>query len=192
MNDEDLKPHKSAMEKDGYILDAPRFEKLKQWNGVIFQIISAMHYLDQLKAHKPDLGNLQDTYRQMSLIYAFTLQYSKCYTQAGRGQTTLDATKVFKPASESLVAHKRIIDIRHNLVAHNGNTDLALSNLAVKELEDRFIVKHFLTFAMPMNELEMFTIAIEDTYAYTVKSLNKYMGNIGDKYGKPVYLDDED
>lgn len=190
MNDEDLEPHKSAMKSGGYRLDDPRFERLKQWHGVLFQLTSAKHYLDLLKARNPDLGNLEDSYAVMALLSAFILQYSKCFTSGGKGQVTLDENKVFASGCEALAAHKRILDIRHNLVAHNGNSDLLLPDIGVKEQDDRFVVKHFLTFAIPLNELDAFEVALETTYRHSVLALNKHLDSIGEKLGKIVLLDE--
>ncbi|PPT47585.1 hypothetical protein [Xanthomonas arboricola] len=135
MNEEDLKLHKSAMKAGDYHLDDTRFERLKQWHGVLFQLTSAKHYLDQLKSRRPNLGDLGDSYEVMALLSAFILQYSKCFTSGGKGKVKLDEHKVFTQGSSALVAHKRILDIRHNWTAHNGNSDLLLPALGVKELD---------------------------------------------------------
>lgn len=178
------------MKKDGYCLDDARFARLKQWHGVLFQLTSAKYYLEQLKARKSDLGNLEDAYGGIALFSAFILQYSKSFTSAGKGQVKLDGKKVFESAGEALVAHKRIIEIRHNLVAHNGDSDLVLANIGVKEQDDRFVVKHFLTFAIPFNELDAFELALEATYRYSVLAINKHLDSIGEKLGKIVLLDE--
>lgn len=190
MKEEDLEPHKSAMENGGYCLDDTRFARLKQWHGVLFQLSSAGYYLKQLKARKPNLGNPEDFYDAMALFSAFILQYSKCFTSGGKGQVTLDEHKVFASGGEALAAHKRILDIRHNLVAHNGNSDLVLPDLGVKEQDDRFVVKHFFTFAIPLNELDAFEMALETTYRHTVLALNRHLDSIGEKLGKIVLLDE--
>lgn len=190
MSEEDLQPHSSAMKNGGYCLDDARFARLKQWHGILFQLTGARYYLDQLKARKPVLGDLEDSYAVMALFSAFILQYSKCFTSGGKGQVTLDENKVFDPASEALVAHNHILDIRHNLVAHNGNSDLVIANVGVKEQDDRFVVKHFLTFTIPLNELDAFELALETTFRYSVLALNKHLDSIGEKLGKIVLLDE--
>lgn len=188
MNEENLEPHYSAMKNDDYCLDDARFERLKQWHGVLFQLTSARHYLDELKACKSVLGDLHDVYRKLALFSAFILQYSKCFTSAGNGQVTLDGNRVFGSADEALVAHKRILNIRHTLVAHNGGSDLVLANVGVKEQDDRFEVKHFLTLAIPLNELDAFELALEGAYDYSVLAINKHLDKVGEKLGKIILL----
>ena len=190
MNDDDLKPHKSAMLAGGYNLDAPDFQRLKQWHGVIFQLTSARHYLNALMRREPTLGDLEDCYEAMALLSSFVLQYSKCFTSGGQGQVTLDANKVFPPSGDDLKSHRRILEIRNNLVAHNGNSDLVLANLGVKEQEGRFVVKHFLTFALPMNELSVFEVALDAVTDYSMKAINKHLDSIGERLGKIVLLDE--
>ncbi|TBO27607.1 hypothetical protein EYS42_16610 [Aquabacterium lacunae] len=190
MNQQDLEPHKSAMEADGYQLDDSRFARLKQWHGVLFQLASAKHYLDQIKAYESDLGDLQNAYELMAQFSAFVLQYSKCFTSGGKGQTTLDENKVFASNADALNAHKRILDIRHNLVAHNGNSELILANLGVKEQEDRFVVKHYLTLAIPLGELDAFESALETATQHSILAVNKHLDSIGEQLGKIVLLDE--
>lgn len=190
MNDQDLASHKAAMNAGGYRLDDSRFERLKQWHGVLFQLTSAKYYLEQLQCRKPILGMIENSYEVIALLSTFILQYSKCFTSGGKGQVTLDERKVFTQGSDALVAHKRILDLRHNLVAHNGNSDLVLPDLAVKEQDDRFVVKHFLTIAIPINELGAFGEALDVTYTYAVQALNKHLDSIGERLGKIVLLDE--
>jgi hypothetical protein len=190
MNNQALEPHKSAMKANGYQLDDSRFLRLQQWHGVLFQLTSAKYYLGQIKAYKHALGDLEDSFQVMALLSAFILQYSKCFTSGGKGQVTLDENKVFASKAEALPAHKRILDIRHNLVAHNGNSDLVHPNIGVKEQDDRFVVKHFLTFAIPLDELEAFEQALEATTHHSVLALNKHLDSIGEKLGKIVLLDE--
>lgn len=190
MNEEELAPHQFTMKDGGYRLDDTRFARLKQWHGVLFQLTTAKYYLDQLKGRRPIPGKLEDSYEVMALLSAFILQYSKCFTSGGKGQVTLDDHKVFVPGSGALVAHKRILDIRHNLVAHNGNCDLVLPDIGVKEKDDRFVIKHFLTFSIPMNELDAFGEALGTTLSYSVQAINKHLDSIGEKLGKIVLLDE--
>ena len=154
------------------------------------QLTSARYYLDQLKIRKPDLGKPADFYEVIALFSAFILQYSKCFTSGGKGQVTLDDKRVFASGSEALAAHKRILEIRHNLVAHNGNSDLVLPGLGVKEQDDRFVIRHFLTFAIPLNELRAFEEALEVTFKHSVLALNKHLDSIGETLGKIVLLDE--
>ena len=190
MNDDDLKSHKNAMLAGGYNLDSPDFQRLKQWHGVIFQLTSAKYYLNALMLREPILGDLEDVYKAMALLSSFILQYSKCFTSGGQRQVTLDANKVFTPGGDDLKSHHRILEIRHNLIAHNGNSDLVLANIGMKEQEDRFVVKHFLTFALPMDELSEFEAALDIATKYSVKAINKHLDSIGERLGKIVLLDE--
>ncbi|MFA9287557.1 hypothetical protein ACCQ08_22450 [Comamonas sp. SY3] len=190
MNEVDLQLHKSSMEKGGYGLNDDRFERLKQWHGVLFQIASASHYLSQLKDRGSTPDILKDTYADLSLFSSFILQYSKSYTSSGKGQVVLDAKKVFAAGSNALTAHERILKIRHKYVAHNDNSNLILANLGVKEMNDRFVIKHFLTLAIPLGELDDFKLALDATYAYAVISLNKQLDKLGEKLGKIVLLNE--
>jgi hypothetical protein len=60
----------------------------------------------------------------------------------------------------------------------------------VKELADRFVVKHLLTFAIPMNELPAFGEPLEVASGYTVQALNKHLNSIGERLGKIVLIDE--
>ncbi|RIJ04484.1 hypothetical protein DXK93_08375 [Achromobacter sp. K91] len=188
MNEEILDPHYSALKNDDYCLDDARFARLKQWHGVLFQLASARYYLDELKACKSVKGNLQDAYHKLALFSAFILQYSKCFSSAGNGRVTLDGKRVFSSAGEALVAHKRILNIRNTLVAHNGDSDLVHANVGVKEQDDRFEVKHFMTLAIPFEELDAFELALEGAQGFSVLAINKHLDKVGEELGKIVLL----
>lgn len=190
MNEDDLTLHQSAMTAGGYSLDAPDFQRLMQWHGVLFQLTSAKYYLTVLMRREPVLGELEDFYEEMALLSSFVLQYSKCFTSGGQGQVTLDGKKVFAPGVDGLKSHQRILEIRNNLVAHNGNSELVLARLGVKEQEDRFVVKHFLTFALPMDELSGFEVALNRVTDYSTLAINKHLDSIGEHLGKIVLLDE--
>ena len=190
MTEDDLTPHKSAMTAGGYSLDAPDFQRLKQWHGVIFQLTSAKHYLEALLHREHSLGKLEDFYEAMALLSSFVLQYSKCFTSGGQGQVTLDEKKVFASSGDGLKSHRRILELRNNLVAHNGNSDLVLANLGMKELEDRFVIKHYRTFALPMDELGGFELALGTVADYSILAINKHLDSIGERLGKIVLLDE--
>jgi len=190
MDKKNLEEHLRTMQYGGYQLDDTRFARLKQWNGVLFQLNGAKYYITRLKNLNVNLSQIENAFEQMSLFSAFILNYSKCFTSGGKGQVTIDASKVFARDSRELVTHKRILDIRHNWIAHNGNIDLILPNLGVKEQDDRFVVKHFLTIAIPIHELSAFEEALEAVSNYCVAAINKHLDGIGERLGKIILLNE--
>lgn len=192
MEDADLTEHYAAMKSGGYELERPDFLKLRSWHAVLFQTHSAEHSLTKLMSRTTSRGSLEDAHEEQALFSNFILQYSKCFTSGGKGQVTLDERRVFAGSDSEFVIHKRILEIRHNLVAHNGNNDLVKANLAVREEADRILVRHFLTFAMPKNELPSFKSALGILSNFVVISLNKHLDSLQEKFGKPVLLGNED
>lgn len=190
MDKQSLEVHFRKMQHGGYQLDDTRFARLKQWHGVLFQLTGAKYYITKLKNLNGNLGEIENIYEQMSLFSAFILNYSKCFTSGGKGQVTIDASKVFAKNSRELVTHKRLLDIRHNWIAHNGNIDLILPNVGVMEQDDRFVVRHFLTIAIPINELGVFEEALETVTNYSVAAINKHLDSIGERLGKIVLFDE--
>jgi len=188
MDDADVDKHMQQVMEDGFVLNDKRFERLKQWHGVLFQLMSARSYLSQLMTRERTLGDLSDALTDLSLLTAFVLQYSKCFTSGGTGQARLDEKKVFDANSDTLKAHKRILDIRHRFVAHNDNIDLVVSNLAVKELEDRFVVQHLMTYAMPGNEYPDFQAALDAVDQHVIEAMNKNLDSLGERLGKVITL----
>jgi hypothetical protein len=190
MDKPNLEEHLRIMQYGGYQLNDARFTRLNQWNGVLFQLTGAKYYITKLKNLNGNLGEIENIYEKMSLFSAFVLNYSKCFTSGGKGQVTIDASKVFAKNSRELVTHKRLLDIRHNWIAHNGNIDLILPNVGVMEQDDRFVVRHFLTIAIPINELGVFEEALETVTNYSVAAINKHLDSIGERLGKIVLFDE--
>lgn len=190
MNTDDLIFHKTAMMKGGYSLDNKDFQGLKRWYGILFQLTSAKHYLNMLMCQETIFGDLKNIYEGMALFSSFVLQYSKCFTSAGEGLAKLDAKQVFASSENDFKSHKRILEIRNNLIAHNGKIDLVLVSQGVKEQEDRFLVKHFITFSVPMNELSSFEVALDMATSHSIRAINKNLDSIGKKLGKIVLFDE--
>jgi len=186
MNPSDLTTHYAAMKAGGYELEHPEFLKLKSWNGVLFQTASAFHSLKVLLTKEPTLGNLDDAYLEQALFSHFILQYSKCFTSSGKGQVSLDERRVFAGNIAGLSSHKRILELRNSLIAHNGNSELVVANIAVREDPDQYLVRHLLTIAFPKSELVDYEKALKVVIDYVHLRLNEHLDSLQDKLWKLV------
>jgi hypothetical protein len=188
--DDEQGRHTAAKTAGGYSLQEPDFLRLRHWHGILFQLSSARYFLQTLAQRKLAVGQLKEAYQGLALLQSFVLQYSKCFSSAGPGQVTLDEHQVFKTDGEAKASHRRILEIRNSLVAHNGDSDLVIADIGVKELPDRFVIKHYLTLALPINELAAFATALNRVEEYATSAINKHLDKIGERLGKIVLLDE--
>lgn len=190
MDDEALSEHLAAMRAGGYKLDHIEFVHLKSWHGVLFQAYSAEYALSRLASHEYKHGDLANIHEQQAMFAFFVMEYGKCFASAGHGQVSLDERKVFTGNECAAAAHERILTLRNKFVAHNGGSDLVRHTIAVKEEEDRFIVRHLSTVAFPRNELEQFKIALDVLTQHVYVKMNKHLDSLETKLGKTVRLNE--
>jgi len=188
MNAIELEKHYASMREGGYELNRSEFQRLRSWHSVLYQLHSAEYSLEKLTTRTPSLGELDDIHETEALFANFILQYSKCFTSSGPGKVSLDERRVFPADSVNLIAHKRILEMRHSLVAHNGTSDLVKETIAVREEADQYLVRHLVTRALPMNELPSFKDAFAAVNEHVVLRLNKHLDSLQEKLGKLVLL----
>lgn len=187
----ELEKHFASLRAEGYEINRSEFQRLRSWHSVLYQLHSAEHSLEKLTIRKPSLGDLEDIHETQALFANFILQYSKCFTSSRSGKVSLDERKIFPTGGTDLIAHKRILEIRHSLIAHNGTSDLVKETIAVREEADRYLVRHLITFALPMNELPSFKDALVTVNKHVVLRLNKHLNSLQEKLGKLVHLGNE-
>lgn len=59
-----------------------------------------------------------------SLTYSIIALYGKCFTDASKNSNPkLEPTSIFEKESPHLLTHEYLMDLRHQFIAHRGNTD---------------------------------------------------------------------
>ena len=112
-----------------------------------------------LHGYKPQLGDIEDTYRENAFFVAFLTTYAKCFVNTGSRVVKLDPGAAFKGATHAAKTHARIMELRHTYAAHNDPASgLVRSTIAVKEEPGGFAIKHLVTLALPVNEIEEFSL----------------------------------
>lgn len=88
---------------------------------------------------------------------------------------------IFAKRADLRPVHDEMIEIRNKVIAHTEHHELVRVTIGVKEEADRIIIKHLITPAMPMNELEKFLETIDYVGTEIVYKINKYLDHLGDK-----------
>jgi hypothetical protein len=154
------------------------------------QLHMASHYIRRLRAYVPKLYDMDNIYEQNAFFVTFVTTYGKCFVSAEGRSVKLDANDVFKAHRSARSAHDRIMELRHKYAAHNANSGLVRPAMAVKEEEDRFVVRHLITSAMPTNdEFESFAVAVEVVSDYVTIRLNQRLAKLETELGKLILLD---
>lgn len=181
--------HMAAIAAEGFSLDPPGYERLTQWTHVLMHCVNAKASFERLQSRQPQLGDLGDALESQAFFIAGVMAYGRCYAQSGAGIPTLDAKQVYKGSTDGMKVHQRLIMLRNTVAAHTDRSDLVRLTLAVREEEDRTLIRHLSTTALPLNELPDFLEAVEHTAHFVSVGLNKVLDHLGKKLGKRIDLD---
>ena len=190
MNDteQEFKKHLAALRAEGYEINQERFQKLNAWSRILYQASSARKCLEILSSKELVLGDINDAYLAISLFYGFVLQYCKCFTSSGTGLVSLDPNKVFQGKAPERTAHDNLIEIRHNLAAHNGHSKYLYTSIAAKEDHEKIRIRHIISAVLPGNETQSYYGVLTALDEYAISSLNKYLDRLEKEVGKPILV----
>lgn len=185
----DYREHMAAVVAEGFVLDPPGYERLSQWTHVLMHCVNAKASFERLKNRPTDLSDLDDALESHAFFIAGVMAYGRCYAQSGSGIPTLDAKQVYKGSTDGMEVHQRLITLRNTVAAHTDQSDLVRLTLAMREEDERFVIRHLSTKVLPLDELPDFLEAVEHTAHFVSGSLNKLLDHLGEKLGKRLELD---
>jgi hypothetical protein len=173
----------------GYTLNPEPFAKLLGWNDILAQLHMAAHYIESLKAFQMELGEAENVFRQNAYFVAFLTTYGKCFASTGGRSVKLEAKDVFEASTGFRAAHDRIMQLRNTYAAHKDASGLIINNIAVRQTDNCYLIRHLTTSAVPMNEFGSFASAVAVAIEYVVAALNKRWDKLQARLGKPIVLD---
>lgn len=167
----------------------PRFEQLNRWTSLLFNIVCAKRFLETLNDEYrfTEKASLNDLIDHQGAFFSFINAYWRCFGQA-TGRISLQPSEVFGSDQRLIEIHERIKEIRHNAVAHNGNSGLDASAIEVMEFEDRFEISQKMAFAFPLHEYEGYLEALTALEIYVVDRMNKFSASLTQRLGKPIKI----
>lgn len=187
MDEAFFKQHIRSIEDDGYVLDPTGYERLTPWTHILMAINFAE---SQLKAIQNQPHRMGGTMADIELTYSrFTsaiVTYCRCFGSSGPGIPSLDHKKVYANDPKNRAVHDRIQAIRNNFVAHTDQSDIVLLNFAVKEEDDRILIKHLFSISLPSGEFPDFLGAMKKLEDFVVGRLNKQLDALSATKGKPI------
>ena len=81
------------------------------------------------------------------------------------------------------------MDLRNTYAAHNVDSGLVVSTIAAKGVQDALVVRHIITSALPLGELDAYKSAIDALETYVVKRLNSRLDKIERELGKTIEIE---
>lgn len=189
ISDADLANHYANFIRDGFVLNPQNFLRLAGWNDIILQLTMAKHFLKELRAHDRSLGSKEDAFEESSFFISFLAMYGKCFASAGTSRISLDAKEVFRGLPQSIkISHRRIIQLRNTYAAHNEDSGLVISTIAIKEDASSIRIVQLATTAIPADEFQSFDGAVRAAEKYVISQLNKYISKMERDTGKRIIL----
>ena len=189
ISDAEYEKHLAGVVAEGFALNPSGFERLILWNHLLLNCVSASESFRRLQLREVRLGKFDDVVDAQALFVAGIMAYGRCFSQSGPGIPTLDPKQVYKGSDDGMRVHRRMIELRNTVAAHSDVSELARFTLAVREEEDRLVIRHLATTAMPINDLHDFREAVEHTAHFVTISINKLLDHLSKKLGKRIVLD---
>lgn len=185
-----IEEHFKTLQENGYVLNDTRFQYLKRYNYLLMQLHDARISLElSERSNKYETkGAIEEVILQQALFRNSVMNYSKCFSASGKGMVSLDKKKVFKNNSHLLAIHEKVMQIRNKFVAHNDNSGIDVANIAVKEDESIFSIKHLYSMATPLNEYKFYQMLFEHCESHLIKIINCHLNSLEESYGKSIVL----
>lgn len=167
----------------------PRFEQLNRWTSLLFNVVSAKRHLASLNAEfRLDLNaSLNGLIDHQGIFFAFINSYWRCFGEA-KGRISLQPSDVFGSDPRLLEIHARIKHVRHKAAAHNGESGLDDSAIAVIEFDDRFEVSQKMAFAIPLHEYDGYLDALTALEEHVVDRMKKHEASLEKRLGKTIKI----
>ena len=113
-----IKSAKTKYSGDNLVLAIPRIfsKSFTSYCSIREDLLMIKKYLEKLEIEK-------DIIITSALTYSLISMYGKCFTDATQSKSPkLEPEKIFEENSNHLNTHNFLIDLRHNFIAHRGDT----------------------------------------------------------------------
>ncbi|MFJ2384302.1 hypothetical protein [Pseudomonas protegens] len=171
-----------------------RFDNLNRWTFLMMQAFEARSFLSMAgsKHQMHTMASMEDLLTQQALLKGFLLSYAKCFSSTGKGRIKLDPAKVFKNDQKLIPTHGRIMTLRHEFAAHGAASGLDEATISVQELDDHFKIRHLYALAIPLDEYNDYTDAINALDNHIVIGVNKAIDSLEQQLGKKIVLQSQE
>jgi hypothetical protein len=188
--EDEYKKHMAPTVAEGYVLDPPGYERLRDWTFLLFQINYTANELRFLTEKKPELYNANNFHEHLSRFCAAVVRYGRCFGQSGPGMVSLNAREVFKARSDLKPVHDRMIEIWNDVFAHTGHDELMRATLAVREEPDnkRISIKHLFTPVLPYRDFLKYSEVVKHVEQDAILKINKYIAHLERQLGKEIVV----
>lgn len=186
IDDESYREHMAGILAGGFTLDPEGYERLSAWTNVLMHLLHARVNFEWAAGNPIELGDMHNALRQQAFFVAGIMAYCRCFASTGSAIPKLDPKKIYTGSSDGMEIHERLMGLRNSFAAHADLNDLIRVTLAVKADDDRVIVRHLITSAIPLPEIPDFIEAVAHTEHFVTLSLNKQLDKMSAKIGKPI------
>lgn len=189
IDEAEYRKHMASVVEEGFTLDPPGYERLSAWTHLLMHLFTARANFERVANEPTELGDMRKSVEQQAFLVAGIVAYCRCYASTGSAIPKLDVKQVYAGSSDGIEVHDRLMILRNTFAAHADRNDLVRVTLAVRDEDDRIIVRHIMTSAMPIPEIPDFLEAVAHTEHFVIVALNKQLDKAGARIGKNITLD---
>jgi hypothetical protein len=179
---EELDNHFEFLKNEGFTIDDQRFEKVRGLNTILMHMNDAQLSLRLLSK----TSVYEELLLQQSLLRNGIMNYTKCFSEAGKNRTKLNVKDIFKDNSNFLSTHETVMNLRNKYFAHSEDFGIDQSHMATKESLEKISYKILYTFKMPINEVDSFIELFKFLELKISSKIAKCLARIESETGKEL------
>jgi len=114
-----IRDAKSKYSEENLVLVIPKFmsKSFTSFCSIREDLLLIKKYLEKLEIEK-------DVIISSALTYSLISIYGKCFTDATKSKSPkLEPKQIYEEGSNFLMTHDYLMDLRHNFIAHRGDTE---------------------------------------------------------------------
>ncbi|MEZ8107399.1 hypothetical protein FCV43_15485 [Vibrio genomosp. F6] len=185
---EEQEKYFNYLNEQGFRFDDARFQYVSRLSRLLMYCHDAMKSIilvENTVRYEPNDQSNEHILMQ-ALFRNAVLNYTKCFSESGKGHITLDKKKVFKDRKDLLEVHDYIMELRHKFFAHSDNSGLDEICFATKEHESHIEVKQLYSISFPEHQFNIYLMLFKYCGDHVKLSIEKSFDNLEKQVDKRI------
>ena len=176
------------LEEHGFRLDDDRFQYVGRLSRLLMYCHDAMKsiILVENTAQYEPMDQSNEHILMQALFRNAILNYTKCFSESGKGHISLDKNKVYKEREDLLKVHDYVMDLRNKFFAHSDESGLDEIRFATKECASHIEVKQLYSVSFPEHQFNIYLMLFKYCGDHVKFSIEKSFDNLEKRVSKRI------
>lgn len=132
------------------------------------------------------VGSIEAAILNQALIRNGVLNYAKCFSEAGKNRTKLNAKDIFKDTPCFLLSHESVMNLRNKYYAHSEDFGVDQAHIATKENPEEIYIKTLYTLKTSIADIERMIKLFDFLGSKVIAKIDKCYIRIKSDIGKDL------